>query len=215
MSQAPDRRYNDRDIEDDPYLVTWAEAYTAQYTGDYAPMVEACREFRQQHGLSPRTARIVMNIARNDSRVRDRLPVPAAPKEIVLPERDGSVLTPRPRAAQQPRRLPPPPVPRRKIRVELAATIHTPYIVGTSFATKFVHDARGDGLAVWELDGFVPGISPWGWMDMEGPTLRHLHAIQAYGQCGTLLKAPHFLTSDERHRDYAGRPLCSRCRAAS
>lgn len=232
MSQAPDRRYSDRDIEDDPYLTTWAEAYAAQYTGDYAPMVEACREFRQQHGLSPRTARIVLNIARNDSRVRDRLPVPAAPKEIVLPERDGSTPTPRPRVTQPPRR----PIavvsePSTPVRIWLGARIVSPYMTGIGKSAKLIHlsNTRQFARARWDLDRELQKFGRDGsWSShvhlRDKPALRHLVGIEAASICNTpkaawatpvRLTNPLLLTEAEAMKMIAAgeRIMCQKCAA--
>lgn len=79
MLDAPEFKYTDRHIREDPDLRTWAEGYAKIYGGSFEPMLNAKRELRQLGRLETRTARVVLNCARYDNNFRDQIPQPKPP----------------------------------------------------------------------------------------------------------------------------------------
>lgn len=71
-----DRRYNDRDVRDNPDLHAVAVRYLEQYTGEFDFLVDMrIRALDEDYGLTVGMVRGVLNCMRNDPRVRD-LPEP-------------------------------------------------------------------------------------------------------------------------------------------
>jgi arsenate reductase-like glutaredoxin family protein len=63
---APELKYTDRDVREDPTLRELAEAWAQSYGGEFEPLVNAKREYWREGQLSTTTARTVLNCMRND-----------------------------------------------------------------------------------------------------------------------------------------------------
>lgn len=85
MSTAPEMKYSDRDLRDDPSLMELAVAYILAYTGEFEPLVEAKEMYEEEGYLTIPVARKVLNCMRHDARVAAELPPPARQSGIVLP----------------------------------------------------------------------------------------------------------------------------------
>jgi hypothetical protein len=79
MLSAPEFKYTDRQVREDPELLTWAEGYVRLYGGDFEPLLSAKAEMRSAGRLSTRTARVVLNCARYDQHFTGQLPDPKPP----------------------------------------------------------------------------------------------------------------------------------------
>lgn len=76
---APEFKYTDRHVREDPDLRTWAEGYVRLYGGDFEPLLNAKRELFRADRLETRTARVVLNCARYDQNFAHQLPLPKSP----------------------------------------------------------------------------------------------------------------------------------------
>lgn len=76
---APEQKYTDRHVREDPSLRDIAEGYVILYGGDFEPLLNAKRELRYHGRLSTRTTRVVLNCMRYDTNVSDSLLAPKAP----------------------------------------------------------------------------------------------------------------------------------------
>jgi hypothetical protein len=70
-----ERRYNDRDVRDDPRLEGLAIEYLEAYTGEFEFLIDMKMRVAADYGLTTGMVRGVLNCMRNDPRVRD-LPEP-------------------------------------------------------------------------------------------------------------------------------------------
>lgn len=152
---APEHPYTDRDVREDPVCLEFAMAYAATYQGSFGPMRDAQHELLNTGTLSTRTARVVLNCARNDARVQGRLPVPqyAAP---AVPWRPASTVT-RPALSLVP---PLPPRAHEDVRRRYPVEIRRPIKIKTPFAVgraaKYVHLTVAEherNEAVWRIKG--------------------------------------------------------------
>lgn len=152
---APEHPYTDRDVREDPRCLDFALAYTATYQGSFGPMRDAQTELLDTGMLSTRTARVVLNCARNDYRVQGRLPVPqhAAPAAPQAP----------PAAPQRPTLALVPPLPPRPqervlrrylLDIRRPIKVKAPYVVGRSAQYVHIVDTDSDrSTAVWRIKG--------------------------------------------------------------
>lgn len=76
MSNAPELKYTDRDVRDDPELMPLAIAYVLNYTGEFDPLVEAKEYLDEEGELTTALARKVLNCMRHDANVLSKLPRP-------------------------------------------------------------------------------------------------------------------------------------------
>jgi hypothetical protein len=84
---APEIRYNDRDVREDPSLHDLAVAYVRVYGGEFDPLVAAKNELTLNGTLNTATARVVLNCMRYDVNVSASLPAPQRPAFDLLAER--------------------------------------------------------------------------------------------------------------------------------
>lgn len=83
MSAAPEMKYTDRDVREDPDLTQLAIAYIANYTGEFDPLVEAKELFEEYGELTTPMIRKVLNCMRHDAQVVMQLPRPKYGSNVV------------------------------------------------------------------------------------------------------------------------------------
>lgn len=85
--EAPEFKYSDRNVRENPELRDLAEAYIRAYGGDFEPLLNAKRELSRSGRLETRTVRVVLNCMRYDVNASSALPEPQAPTlELVRKE---------------------------------------------------------------------------------------------------------------------------------
>lgn len=104
MSAAPELRYTDRDVRDDPSLVDLAVAYVMNYTGEFEPLVDAKEYLEEEGELTIALTRKVLNCMRHDANVMSRLPRPQRRDNVVdlAPRRKKKENTNKPCSDTQP-----------------------------------------------------------------------------------------------------------------
>lgn len=160
---APEHAYTDVDVRSDPTLRSWAEVYCVHYQGSFAPMREAQAELLNAGALSTRTARIVLNCARNDWRVADRLPIPTYDHpeypttrvvEHAQPAQERPALTLVPPLPDLPPRPEERVLHRHLLDVKMPLRIKAPFVAGR--AGQFIHFTVPESpknQAIWRLEG--------------------------------------------------------------
>jgi hypothetical protein len=73
---APEYRYTDRDVREDPRLEDFAYDYLDTYGGEFEPLVEARTTLAKYGRLGTHQIRVVLNCMRHDWHVANELPVP-------------------------------------------------------------------------------------------------------------------------------------------
>lgn len=84
---APDLKYTDRDVRENPLLITLVEQYLTQYEGEFAFLRDAKIRSLAGIGLNVAMVRGVLNCMRNDTRIMFDLPTPRFSVELPKPER--------------------------------------------------------------------------------------------------------------------------------
>lgn len=87
---APEHKYSDRDVRENPDLAEMAYEYLDTYGGEYEPLVRAQEVLRDGRYLTTSQTRVVLNCMRHDWNIADQLPQPMA-KVIEMPQRDNEV----------------------------------------------------------------------------------------------------------------------------
>jgi hypothetical protein len=83
VSAAPEMKYTDRDVREDPMLMELAIAYLIDYTGEFEPLVEAKELFQEYGRLTTPIIRKVLNCMRHDAQVAMKLPEPKYSNNVV------------------------------------------------------------------------------------------------------------------------------------
>jgi len=83
MSNAPETKYTDRDVRENPELIQVAEEYLLRYEGEFSFLIDC--KMRMANGMSLSTGHIrgILNCMRVDPRVHG-LPEPLPPDDIVV-----------------------------------------------------------------------------------------------------------------------------------
>jgi len=91
---APEHKYSDRDVRENPDLTEMAYDYLDSYGGEYEPLVRAQDVLADGRYLTTSQTRVVLNCMRHDWNIADQLPQPMA-KVIDMPVRDEGAVMPR------------------------------------------------------------------------------------------------------------------------
>lgn len=89
---APDLRYTDRDVRENPLLVPLVEQYLTQYEGEFAFLRDAKIRTAAGIGLNVAMVRGVLNCMRNDTRILFELPTPRFSVDLPKPARRLQVV---------------------------------------------------------------------------------------------------------------------------
>lgn len=102
---APDLRYTDRDVRENPLLVPLVEQYLTQYEGEFAFLRDA--KIRSAAGLPLGVGMVrgVLNCMRNDTRILFELPTPRFSIELPKTERRLRVVPDDPEKPYRPFRV--------------------------------------------------------------------------------------------------------------
>lgn len=84
MSAAPEFKYTDRDVREDPTLEPLAIAYLLNYGGEFEPLVEAKEYLAEEGELTTLLVRKTLNCMRHDVNVLSRLPKPERTTDNVV-----------------------------------------------------------------------------------------------------------------------------------
>jgi len=129
MEPAYDYKYTDRDVRENPNLITPVKQYLGSYGGDFGFLVQARQYLAVQGTLPTSIIRGVLNCMRADPYWIGRMPVPtyAAPTSQLL----------RPVDLRRPR------------RIELKATFNKPYVMSPWKTAYLVHILNQRESRLW------------------------------------------------------------------
>lgn len=220
--EAPEYRFTDRDVREDPSLRTLAEGYVAGYGGDYAPLLDAKREQARDGRLSTRTARVVLNCMRYDFKVSALLDpgVRRAVPQLSVVRDDGIAAElpecqdPRPHAAhyetrgKRYTRCEGVPWPINRAWFQTTARIKARYAAAAQSA--IYHLTSGKGEVLWEPPG--RGHEP-------GPAVLRRLYVDLVCKFPSVLADPMLFAEEPTHlisgvkRQPGPRQLCRYCKA--
>jgi hypothetical protein len=85
MSAAPETKYTERDVRDNPELEELAVEYVEQYSGEFEFLIDMKMRLAQRYALTTPMVKGILNCMRHDPRVSG-LPAPLPPEECSVLE---------------------------------------------------------------------------------------------------------------------------------